>query len=121
MEYLDTLAVYDRLARAGLPDAASRELSEILRNHLQQQVEVLVVKKDVAEVKRDIASVNRSIEELRATTQRDIAGIQKNIAELKAEIAEVKVDVIKKWAVGVMLVMSAIIITAVGVLVKLLK
>ncbi|MBF0477063.1 MAG: DUF1640 domain-containing protein [Deltaproteobacteria bacterium] len=141
MEYFDTLSVYDRLSHTGLPDAASRVLSEIFKDNYQQWLEYLATKKDVADIKKDIAEIKSSIDVLRLTTQRDIeqsrlatqrdiAEIQKNIAELKAiavtrvdlraEISESKVDLIK-WVVGLMLAQSAIIITAVGVLVKLLK
>ncbi|MBF0496722.1 MAG: hypothetical protein HQK58_09130 [Deltaproteobacteria bacterium] len=47
MEYLDTLSVYDCLAKAGLPDAASRVLSEVFKDHTQQQLELLATKKDM--------------------------------------------------------------------------
>ncbi|MBF0507547.1 MAG: hypothetical protein HQK57_01280 [Deltaproteobacteria bacterium] len=114
MEYFDTLAVYDRLAKAGPPDAASRALSEVFKEQTQQQVEVLATKKDIEEIKTSIIG---GIEVLRLTTQKDIADL-KSTAETK--ILESKVDAIK-WVVGLMVAQSAIIITSVGVLVKLLK
>ncbi|MBF0476972.1 MAG: hypothetical protein HQK59_14305 [Deltaproteobacteria bacterium] len=132
MEYFDTLSVYDRLAKAGLPDLASRELSEILRGHLQQQIESLATKRDIEELrlgtKQDIeelkTSIAGSIEVLRLTTQRDIAELKKDIEASRLatqrDIAESRVDTIK-WVVGLLVAQSAIIIAAVGVLVKLLK
>ncbi|MBF0550442.1 MAG: hypothetical protein HQK60_07895 [Deltaproteobacteria bacterium] len=105
MEYFDTLSVYDRLAKAGLPDAASRVLSEVFKDYTQQQLELLATKKDIAEVKRDIAEVKgsvdalrlitqRDIEELRLTTQKDIEGLrlttQRDISDIKRDIEELR-------------------------------
>ncbi|MBF0496236.1 MAG: hypothetical protein HQK58_06615 [Deltaproteobacteria bacterium] len=113
MEYFDTLSVYDRLARAGLPDAASRELSDIFKDNYRQQLEFLATKRDIVDVKKDIADIRK-----------DIADIRKDIAELKTttetNILKSKNDTIK-WVAGLMMAQAAIIMGGVGVMIKFLK
>ncbi|MBF0508462.1 MAG: hypothetical protein HQK57_05995 [Deltaproteobacteria bacterium] len=97
MEFLDTLSVYDRLARSGLPDTASRELSEILRDALRQQLSEVATKRDVADVRRDV-------EDLR----KDVAS-----CATKTDLAQMQVSLIK-WNVG-------ICITLVGAAIAIVK
>ncbi|MBF0524068.1 MAG: hypothetical protein HQK56_03110 [Deltaproteobacteria bacterium] len=120
MEYFDTLSVYDRLSRAGLPDAASRELSDIFKDNYRQQLEFLATKRDIADVKRDIADVRKDI----VNVKRDIADIRKDVAELKTttetNILKSKNDTIK-WVAGLMMAQAAIIMAGIGVMIKFLK
>ncbi|MBF0527625.1 MAG: DUF1640 domain-containing protein [Deltaproteobacteria bacterium] len=86
MEYFDTLSVYDRLSKSGLPDTTSRELSEILRETLKQQLSDMATKRDIEGLRRDIEelglSTNKDIEGLGTATQRDIEGLRRDIEEL---------------------------------------
>ncbi|MBF0552408.1 MAG: hypothetical protein HQK60_17995 [Deltaproteobacteria bacterium] len=86
MEYFDTLSVYDRLAKSGLPDTTSRELSEILRETLKQQLSEVATK-------RDIEGLTRDIDGLKSESLRK---------DIKADLAQMQVSLIK-WNGGMYL------------------
>ncbi|MDL1964379.1 MAG: DUF1640 domain-containing protein [Deltaproteobacteria bacterium] len=132
---IDTLRIYSRLKSTGLTEESAREIAEIFRETVEEN---LASKNDLkttesnltkyiesvrAELKKDIESVRaelkKDIELLRSDLTKEIELVRKDTklisAELKQEIAESKAGIIK-WVAGMLVAQAALIATLVKLL-----
>ena len=103
---IDTLNIYSRLKSTGLSEESAREIAEIFRETVEEN---LASKNDLKTTESNLTN------DLKITESKLTKDIEFVRAELKKDIAESKADVIK-WVAG-MLVAQAVLIAA---LVKLL-
>lgn len=122
---IDTLNIYNRLKSAGLPEACAKEIAEVFRETIEENLATTTDLKTTesnltkyiesvrAELKKDIESVRaelkKDIESLRAELKKDIELLR---AELRKEIAESKASIIR-WVAGMLIAQAALIATLV--------
>ncbi len=92
---IDTLRIYSRLKSTGLTEESAREIAEIFRETVEEN---LASKNDL---KTTESNLTKDIESVRA--------------ELKKDIAESKADTIK-WVAGMLVAQAALIATLVKLL-----
>jgi uncharacterized protein with gpF-like domain len=129
---IDTLNIYNRLKSAGLPEASAKEIAEVFRETIEENLATTTDLKTTesnltkyiesvrAELKKDIESVRaelkKDIESVRAELK---AELKKNVelvrAELRKEIAESKASTIR-WVAGMLIAQAALIATLVKLL-----
>ena len=89
----DTLAVADRLERAGLPSGPARAVAQELHQHHEALRQELVTRDDFdLALERHRAHVQRDLAESRSDLQRDLAGLRADVerdpGRLRVTVAE---------------------------------
>ncbi len=97
----DSLGYYERLTKAGVPEAQARVQVEVMQGIVHNYDEVS---------HREFPSKG-DLAETRTTLQQEIAAVR---TELKQEIAETKHEILK-WVVGAALAQTAVIVAIIGV------
>jgi hypothetical protein len=118
---IDTLNIYNRLKSAGLPEASAKEIAEVFRETIEENLAT------TTDLKTTESNLTKYIESVRAELKKDIeslrgelkAELKKNVelvrAELRKEIAESKVSTIR-WVAGMLIAQAAFIATLVKLL-----
>jgi hypothetical protein len=117
----DTLNIYNRLKSAGLPEASAKEIAEVFRETIEENLAT------TTDLKTTESNLTKYIESVRAELKKDIeslrgelkAELKKNVelvrAELRKEIAESKASTIR-WVAGMLIAQAALIATLVKLL-----
>jgi hypothetical protein len=92
---IDTLNIYNRLKSAGLPEASAKEIAEVFRETIEENLAT------TTDLKTTESNLTKYIELVRA--------------ELRKEIAESKASIIR-WVAGMLIAQSALIATLVKLL-----
>lgn len=104
---IDTLNIYSRLKSTGLPDESAREIAEVFRETVEEN---LASKKDLKTTESNLTTY---IESVRAELKKDIellrAELKKDIESVRKEIAESKAGIIR-WVAGMLLAQAGFII-----------
>lgn len=82
---VDTLKLYERLKKADLSDAASREIAEVIKEGGEQGRETLATKDDL---KAEIARIEKIM-----ATKEDIAKLENKMSQLEVHLI--------KWVIGI--------------------
>ena len=114
---IDTLNIYNRLKSAGLPEACAKEIAEVFRETIEENLAT------TTDLKTSESNLTKYIESVRAELKKDIesvrAELKKDIellrAELRKEIAESKASIIR-WVAGMLIAQAALIATLVKLL-----
>jgi hypothetical protein len=118
---IDTLNIYNRLKSAGLPEASAKEIAEVFRETIEENLAT------TTDLKTTESNLTKYIESVRAELKKDIESVRaelktelkKNVelvrAELRKEIAESKVSTIR-WVAGMLIAQAAFIATLVKLL-----
>ncbi len=142
---IDSLAIFNRLKKAGMPDEHAQIQTEVFREQaafcvaeIRQAIEKydevrrqdlatrgdvqdvrLEVEKVRAALKTDIEDVRLEVEKVRAELKTDIEGVRLEVekvrAELKTDIEKVKSDLLK-WMLGLGVAVVTIMVTGFGTL-----
>ena len=130
----DSLGYYERLTKAGVPEAQARVQVEVMQgivhNYDEASHKEFPSKGDLAETRttlqQEIVAVRTELQQeivaVRTELQQEIAAVrtelQQEIAavrtELQQEIAETKHEILK-WVVGAALAQTAVIVAIIGV------
>ena len=103
---IDTLNIYSRLKSTGLSEESAREIAEIFRETVEEN---LASKNDLKTTESNLTN------DLKITESKLTKDIEFVRAELKKDIAESKADVIK-WVAGMLVAQAALIATLVKLL-----
>lgn len=103
---IDTLRIYSRLKSTGLTEESAREIAEIFRETVEEN---LASKNDLKITESNL------IKDLRTTESNLTKYIESVRAELKKDIAESKAEIIK-WVAGMLVAQAALIATLVKLL-----
>jgi hypothetical protein len=118
---IDTLNIYNRLKSAGLPEASAKEIAEVFRETIEENLAT------TTDLKTTESNLTKYIESVRAELKKDIESVRaelktelkKNVelvrAELRKEIAESKASTIR-WVAGMLVAQAALIATLVKLL-----
>ena len=125
---IDTLDIYRRLKSTGLAEESAREITEIFRETVEEN---LASKNDL---KTTESNLTKDIKTIESNLTKDIKTIESNLTkyiktiesnltkdiesirnELKKDIAESKADTIK-WVAGMLVAQAALIATLVKLL-----
>ena len=114
---IDTLDIYRRLKSTGLAEESAREITEIFRETVEEN---LASKNDLKTTESDLRKDLRTTEsnlrkDLRTTESNLTKYIESTRSELKKDIAESKADTIK-WVAGMLVAQAALIATLVKLL-----
>ena len=130
----DSLGYYERLTKAGVPEAQARVQVEVMQGIVHNYDEVshreFPSKGDLAETRttlqQEIAAVRTELKQeiaaVRTELQQEIAAVRTELkqeiaavrTELQQEIAETKHEILK-WVVGAALAQTAVIVAIIGV------
>ncbi|MBI5178154.1 MAG: hypothetical protein HZA04_02735 [Nitrospinae bacterium] len=58
---VDTLKIYERLKSHAMPDAAARELAEVLKENIEETHADLATKKDIETLRKEMAEMKYDI------------------------------------------------------------
>ncbi|QCQ22581.1 hypothetical protein [Desulfoglaeba alkanexedens] len=103
---IDTLSIYNRLKSAGLPEACAKEIAEVFRETIEENLAT------TTDLKTTESNLTKYIESVRAELKKDIELLR---AELRKEIAESKASIIR-WVAGMLIAQAALIATLVKLL-----
>lgn len=103
---IDTLSIYSRLKATGLPEESAREIAEVFRETIEEN---LANKNDL---KSTESNLTKHIESVRAELKKDIELLR---SELTKEIAESKAGTIR-WVAGMLVAQAALIASLVKLL-----
>ncbi len=119
----DSLGYYERLTKAGVPEAQARVQVEVMQgivhNYDEASHKEFPSKGDLAETRttlqQEIVAVRTELQQeivaVRTELQQEIAAVR---TELQQEIAETKHEILK-WVVGAALAQTAVIVAIIGV------
>ena len=130
----DSLGYYERLTKAGVPEAQARVQVEVMQgivhNYDEASHREFPSKGDLAETRttlqQEIVAVRvelkQEIADVRTELQQEIAAVRTELkqeiaavrTELQQEIAETKHEILK-WVVGAALAQTAVIVAIIGV------
>jgi len=103
---IDRLNIYSRLKATGLPEESAREIAEVFRETIEEN---LANKNDL---KTTESNLTKYIESVRAELKKDIELLG---SELRREIAESRGGTIR-WVAGMLVAQAALIATLVKLL-----
>jgi hypothetical protein len=103
---IDTLNIYNRLKSAGLPEASAKEIAEVFRETIEENLAT------TTDLKTTESNLTKYIESVRAELKKNVELVR---AELRKEIAESKASTIR-WVAGMLIAQAALIATLVKLL-----
>jgi hypothetical protein len=105
---IDTLKIYERLRKTELPDAAAKEIAEVLKEAAEFGYEILATKEDL---KRAEMALKEDLKRTELALKEDLKRTELALRkDLETGMAQTEAKIIK-WVAGMLVAQAAVVAT----------